>query len=113
MSQGIFRKYTTAKGITVFMGWGTIVFLLLSLVLVPFGWNIAIKDHPYGIKLIQAIILACWTLGVPIWFWIEFHWIGSTIQDQGDFKYSQELSSKVWLAASSVLFLLYFWKDLK
>jgi uncharacterized protein (DUF486 family) len=87
--------------------------LLFSFVLVPFGWGQTLKDHLYGVKLLQVIVLSFWTVSIPIWFWVEFHWIGTTFESLEELKYSQELSSKIWLACTSVLFLLYFGKDIR
>jgi hypothetical protein len=110
---GALSSHTEAKVAAVVAGRIAIITLLMCFALAFFGWGESLRDHPRGIKLVQAIVLCCWTLGVPIWFWIEFHWIGTTMENMEQLKYSQELSSKVWLAATSVLFLLYFWKDMK
>jgi hypothetical protein len=113
LRSGALSTHSTAKPPTVWAGRIATAILVVSFVLVPCGWGQTLKDNPHGIKLLQAIILSGWTVGIPIWFWIEFHWIGTTMEDLEQLKYSQELSSKVWLACTSVLFLLYFWKDIK
>lgn len=90
--------------------------LLGSLVFARWGWG---KKIEYGgVKVYQAIVLGAWTLLPPIWFWYEYIFLfheayPSADKDKLDsFKYQQDLSSKIWLVAVSVLLILYFWKDL-
>jgi hypothetical protein len=59
-------------------------------------------------------VLLGWTVIPPCWFWIEYFGI-YTEKKPGDFdrfKYGQDISSKVWLAVSTALLILYFGKDI-
>jgi len=71
-----------------------------------------------GVKVYQAIVLGAWTLLPPIWFWYEYFFLfrdafpKANSDELDQFKYGQDFSSKIWLAAVSVLLILYFSKDL-
>jgi hypothetical protein len=92
--------------------------LLISLSLAPFGWGCSLKDHS-TIKIADAIVVVIWILVPPIWFWYEYFFIWRRLPPSpnpdawDEFKYAQDVSSKIWLAATSALLLLYFWKDIK
>ena len=61
------------------------------------------------LEIAQAIILAGWVLVPPIWFCAQYFWDKPVSQETLDqYKYEQELASKVWLAVVSVLAFLYF-----
>jgi len=87
------------------------------------GWGIRIPDTgPWpSIKIKQLTFLALWTLLPPIWFFCEYffgylrQWKPNTAPpaDFDVFKYGQELAGRMWIAASSVLAVLYFGKDIK
>jgi hypothetical protein len=48
------------------------------------------------------------------YFWLYKHLIpAASRRCFEEFKYGQDVSSKIWIAATSALGLLYFWKDLK
>jgi hypothetical protein len=103
---------------TFIAGWTALVFFVASLALAWCGRKTPLQPL-CGIKLAEVICLFVWTIGPPIWFWIEFHWVGFSGWDNSDptrsldfVKYSQELSTKVWLAVTSGLLLLYFGKDI-
>jgi len=61
----------------------------------------------------SPFLAAIWTIGVPIWFWVEYTFLASE-EEKNDsvsfkrLKYSQELASKIWLAVAAVLAALYF-----
>ena len=62
--------------------------------------------HP----LIKHWILAIWTLGVPLWFSIEYWFIyrkWGIPNNLEFFKHSQDLTAKVWLAVLAILVFLY------
>ena len=93
--------------------------LVLSLGFAYCGWGKKIDCPDCGyIKIVQAGVLALWTLLPPIWFWFEYIFLfrdayPSAATDKLErFKYQQDLSSKIWLSAVSALLILYFWKDL-
>jgi hypothetical protein len=63
---------------------------------------------------VKAFILAFWIVVPPFWFWLEF--FGHYRYERSDleqFKYGQDVSSKIWLALVTALTLLYFGKDLR
>ena len=72
------------------------------------AFGIATPKECYS--LTKKSILIVWTLGVPLWFATEFWFI---YRKKGfrnafeEFKHSQELTSKVWLAVLGVLVALY------
>lgn len=64
---------------------------------------------------VKACILAAWTVGPPIYFLFEYWRWGpraNVSPDWEEFKYSQELAAKIWVALVSVLAILYFGKDI-
>jgi hypothetical protein len=94
--------------------------LAYSLCVAYQGWGIPIsKEGPWReIKIQEAIILICWTVLPPIWFWFEYFFIykpqsnAPPKNDFDSFKYGQDLSSKIWISVVSALLVLYFGKDL-
>ena len=65
----------------------------------------------------KKVVLALWTLGPPIWFQFEWEILRGEIRGKEgpeftkwfeQFKYSQELASKVWLAVVSVLLAIFY-----
>jgi hypothetical protein len=70
------------------------------------------------VKVKQACVLPIWILAPPIWFWIEYFFVYGKEDATKDkpaleaFKYGQDQASKIWLALVTVLFGLYFGKDL-
>jgi len=102
---------------------GAGILLVISLILIPFGWGVSIADAvTHRVKILQVVVVGFWTLVPPIWFWFEYFWVrprlpspppagkGPTFEE---FKYGQDVSSKLWIAATSALLILYFWKDLR
>jgi hypothetical protein len=93
-----------------------------SFFLAYYGWGILIKPGcPWPrIKVAEVIVLLAWTLLPPIWFWYEYWYMyladyrpgHKTPDDLELFKYGQDVSSKIWVAAASSMFVLYFWKDI-
>jgi hypothetical protein len=55
----------------------------------------------------------------PLYFWMEYFWLykptfaAAAASDLELFKYGQDVLSKIWIAVTSALALLYFWKDFK
>jgi len=95
--------------------------LVYSLCVAHQGWGVAVPacgSWP-EVKIKEVIILACWTLLPPIWFWFEYFFIYKSPKnaapkpDFESFKYGQDASSKIWIATASVLLVLYFGKDIK
>jgi hypothetical protein len=87
------------------------------------GWGTSItpgKPWP-KIKIAQALVLIAWTVLPPIYFWFEYWFVylgdhrpgHKTPDDLELFKYGQELSARMWLAATSCVLILYFGKDLR
>jgi hypothetical protein len=85
------------------------------------GWGVAIpKDAIWpAIKIAETIILLCWTVLPPVWFWLEYYYVYKPPKDARprddfeSFKYGQDISSKIWLSVVSALLILYFGKDLR
>lgn len=94
-----------------------VICLAASCIFAGWGWGINLKGGGW-VKSTQAVVVVLWTILPPMWFWIEFIWLykpayGITDKDRFDaFKYQQDLSSKIWIAAVSILLMLYFWKDI-
>jgi hypothetical protein len=71
----------------------------------------------------KAEILLFWVLAPPCWFWFEYFFLyrydpkilpnGDDKPDWDDFKYGQEVSSKIWLALVTALTILDFGKDIR
>lgn len=68
------------------------------------------------VKVAQAFILAAWIVLPPVWFWLEYYMLylpkPASYEGWEQYKYGQELSSKIWLALVTTLLGLYFGKDL-
>jgi hypothetical protein len=100
-------------------GWIASIVLAISPLLVPLGWGASLRDYNSGIKLLQVLVVAMWTVMPPIWFWYEYFYLRPKYPsppagpDFDEFKYGQDLASKIWIAATSTLLILYFWKDIK
>ena len=68
--------------------------------------------------IFKVAILVFWIIAPPIWFWFEYvglyRYDDQTKREESEqFKYTQDLSSKVWLALVTALTILYFGKDIK
>ena len=91
--------------------------LIGSLWFAQYGWGEKLEaGNP--IKVCQAAIVVAWLLGPPIYFWFEYFYLykNSTAANKPDletFKYGQDVSSKIWIATTSALLALYFWKDFR
>jgi hypothetical protein len=91
--------------------------IVASGVFAHWGWGVNIRDGGRT-KLAQVIVVFLWTIVPPMWFWIEYNWLFKPAYSLADkdrfdgFKYQQDLSSKIWIAAVSGLLMLYFWKDI-
>lgn len=66
----------------------------------------------------KVCILLFWIVVPPIWFWYEH--VGlyrydphQGREDEKQFKYTQDLASKIWLALVTALTILYFGKDIR
>jgi hypothetical protein len=94
---------------------GTVA-LIGSLVLAFFGWGLKVESR--GIKIVQVFVLVFWTLAPPIWFWFEYVILFRRAFPHANensldaLKTQQDLSSKIWIATTSALLILYFWKDI-
>ncbi|SRR5260370_13340272 len=91
--------------------------LLASLIYARWGWGKTLEQGD-PVKKRQAYVLIAWTLLPPIWFWAEFYFLRPAYCVPGtnlweEFKYGQDLASKIWIAAASALLILYFWKDIR
>jgi len=86
------------------------------------GWGQPFDPHrtPWPpIRIVEACIVVAWIILPPVWFWIDYffiylrnHKMGAQPPPDIDlFKYGQDVSSKIWLAVSTVLLALYFGKD--
>jgi hypothetical protein len=107
------------KSPTYRAGWTAVGYFVVCLALAGFNWTPWAVRWLHIVKVAEAFCVFAWTIGPPIWFWFEFHWVGFSGWDDSapgrslDFvKYSQELSTKVWLAVTSGFFILYFGKDI-
>jgi hypothetical protein len=95
-----------------------VVALVVSLWIARYGWGKKLSDGD-SIKVWQAAIVAGWLVLPPLYFWMEYFWLykptlaAAAASDLELFKYGQDVSSKIWIAVTSALALLYFWKDLK
>ena len=112
----------------------------VSVTLLVLSFTLALYGYAYGtdtdLKIVpmhcwplyrklEVVTLVGWIVIPPLFFWIEFFGIycrrnGMTYTagctpptDWERFKYTQDLSAKVWLAVSTALFILYFGKDIK
>ena len=101
------------------VAWVGGVLYALSLCLAVIGWKHPLK-HMHWTKIMQLIMLTFWTIVPPVVFWIDFYFLKKYDEKppsgEGAFdayKYGIELSSKIWIALSSVLLFLYFGRDIK
>jgi hypothetical protein len=91
--------------------------LIFSLLFSLVGWGQKI-DCGGIVKKLQVLVLVAWTVLPPVWFWYEYIFLfrkahpnaGSEKLDE--LKTQQDLSSKIWIATTSALLILYFWKDI-
>jgi hypothetical protein len=111
--------------------WPSVVALICSFGLAYYGYA-----HPSCINLKdtqmiewptyrkwEAVVLAAWIVIPPLFFWIEYFGIYRKSRnyqykapqppDWEMFKYSQDVSAKVWIAVTTVLLVLYFGKDIR
>ncbi|WP_213805747.1 hypothetical protein [Granulicella sp. dw_53] len=113
--------------------WISGVLLILSFVLgvgaIYWGNNCPLKEIPVKewpwYRQVEVAVLVSWVVLPPLFFWFEFQGIyrqgrrrpfypGTTeVSDWELFKYTQDVSAKVWLAVTTALLVLYFGKDLK
>ena len=85
------------------------------------GANLTASAAEKGITplgLAKMLILVGWILLPPVWFWLQYFGVytygrASDPDDLDSFKYGQDISSKIWLAAITALTILYFGKDIK
>lgn len=80
--------------------------LIGTLVYLGKNWD-GLKDK--SVQFYSRLLFGFWTLVPPILFWLEYHflWRPNNRPDEGAlfdrFKYSQETSSKIWLAVVAIL----------
>jgi hypothetical protein len=110
------QTYDTARR---WLSWSFAIALVGSLCLAPWSdpkhpefWNHA--------RLSKAAVVALWIILPPIWFWYEYFFMpwdetgrGSQSENLERFKYGQDISSKIWIAVSTALLMLYFGKDIR
>jgi hypothetical protein len=111
---------------TVFCG--AVFAILGSFWLGVHGWNANLTDDTGKVirPLLQLVkwkvaVLICWTILPPILFWAEYFGMyrsgardfRAAPPDFDEFKYGQDISSKVWIAVSTALLILYFGKDIR
>ena len=66
-----------------------------------------------GSLYISVTLSSMWTVGIPIYFLFEaFHLYRFDNKNFEQHKFSQELGSKVWIAASTVLDVLFAGKNI-
>jgi hypothetical protein len=110
-----------SAGIRKWIVWIFSVGLVISLGLVFVAPAETLKLDGWTIpKMMKAAVLVVWLLAPPIWFWVEYFFVDwkSAVEGSGSeqlerFKYGQDISSKIWLAVSTVLLMLYFGKDIR
>ena len=116
----VLSKYRRFYKITSFLA-GAIVIGTLWLAYI--GWGVSITSgKPWPkVKIAQALVFVCWLILPPYYFWLEYWTIYLRDHEPGDkipedlelFKYGQELSARIWVAATSAVLVLYFGKDLR
>jgi len=77
-----------------------------------------LPGHLTHVGIQKAALIIVWVLAPPIWFWLEYFavWAYEDATKRlclDEFKFGQELSGKIWLAAVTALGILYFGKDIK
>jgi hypothetical protein len=100
------------------MAYISAVFALASLAFASWGFGKSMGPTPSvdGIKIAKVIVLTAWVVLPPVWFWIEYFYIyplRSPRPSLDEFKYGQDIASKIWVGLVTALFGLYFGKDLK
>jgi hypothetical protein len=101
------------------MTWISAPLALFSLLFARWGFGQSLKAQKGRIgpiKIAQVVILTAWVVLPPVWFWIEYFRVypnqcpKPTLEE---FKYGQDVASKIWVGLVTVLFGLYFGKDLR
>ncbi len=71
-----------------------------------FIWNAVKHPRSYAKPFFLGLVL----IGPPVWFFIQFHLLpGENFNDQ--FKYNQDLASKIWAAVSAFALAIAFRKE--
>ena len=88
-----------------------------------FGWftrtcpNIMSDKKITGVGEAKMIVMLCWIVLPPIWFWLQYFGVyryeGGHYDDLDQFKYGQDIAAKIWLAAITALTIFYFGKDIR
>ena len=96
---------------------GAFCWLGHSACLVKTGWGVPLPQQFVrgNVKVPQAMAWTVWTVLAPLWFLLEnsiFNYTGASKTEREQFKYSQDLAAKVWIAVAAVLLVLYFGKDI-
>ncbi len=65
---------------------------------------------PPASKLARGEILAAWTVGPPVYFWLEYFVMANSIakEEMERYKMFQELSRNVWAGIAAALAIGYF-----
>jgi hypothetical protein len=101
------------------MGWIASGLLVISVAVCFWSFGQGFDPHKPS-KIVQAVLLGVWVLAPPIWFWYEYYFLYSNYAPTSpatkppleEFKHGQDQSAKIWLALVTLLFGLYFGKDL-
>lgn len=119
-SMATFARNKTAYQLA---GYSAAVAICLTVYLEVRGWGVTISaGQPWPkVKIAQLIMLLAWTVLPPVWLWYEYwflylkdHRPGHPLpMDLELFKYGQDLSAKMWIAGTSSVLVLYFWKDIR
>ena len=129
MSEGGGPSYTDREKrvdkLRVSLFWVFVIAVLASLALAAWGWGEDFDFHAHSWpwkKVAQAGMLGLWIFLPPVWFWIEYFFgpweknpaFGDDPKSRFErLKYGQDISSKIWIAVSTVLLMLYFGKDIR
>jgi hypothetical protein len=111
--------YMTRDDVAYLMAKISAVLAVSSLVFARWGFGQSLETADgriRSIKIAQAIILTAWLVLPPVWFWIEYFYIylrSHPRDDLEEFKYGQDIASKIWIGLVTALFGLYFGKDLR
>jgi hypothetical protein len=82
--------------------------VVLSAVIVAIARN---RPKSAAWRKSAILLLAAWIIGPPVWFLAEYYMMQlrpvESLPDIEAFKYNQDLSSKIWIAAVALLVAMY------
>src|SRR5258706_9341023 len=83
-------------------------FAIWSLYLAKEGFGVVLSslkpnDPLYQTKIQQVVVLTCWIVLPPVWFWFEYFFlytpaVGPTKPPIDEYKHGVDVASKIWLA---------------